>query len=121
MLFFNGKVAMGKENYNKEKDKYQKIFNENKQLKHDVARLKSEIERAKKPCKCQKPEKEYPMPIRQDKPQKRVEAVREISGGSCPLCSGVTIKAEYTRQGEEWALVRCTEPNCKYRTNGKKV
>lgn len=112
---------MGKESYNKEKDKYQKLFNENKELKHELSRTKAELERAKKPCKCQKAEKEYSVPPKQEKTSKRVEAVREIGGGNCPLCSGVTIKAEYTRQGEEWALTRCTEPGCKYRVNGKKI
>ena len=115
---------MGKKNFDVERDKYQKIFKENKELKQALAIAKSELERAKKPCKCQKPEKEYSPPTRQERPQekipKRVEAVQEIANGDCPVCSGITIKAEYTKMGIHMVLTRCTEPKCTFRMNVRK-
>lgn len=107
---------MGKEKFDKEKDRYQKLFNENKELKKRNNFLEHELERSKKSCDCQKVEKEDK---KQEKNVKKQELNTRSNGGDCPKCSSVMIRVDYSKMGDPWVLIRCTNPDCKHRTNEK--
>jgi len=100
---------MGKKKFNKEDDRYQKMFNENKELKRELSIAKNQIERSKKPCSCERPPKKE----KAKEPDLIVEK-SEI----CEKCGLEMAVVEYSKIGESWFFLRCP---AKHRTHGKKM
>ncbi len=101
----------------KDRANYQKLFNENKELRHELAKITNQLARSKRPCKCEKPSKE---PKEEKKSNKKQEVVLdEPTTQKCPTCGDQMFKVEYTKMGEDWCFFQCVKDK-KHRTTGKK-
>lgn len=105
-----GKNGRGKSpKVDKEYDKIQKIFHENKTLKEEIVRLESMLGRVDKgSClKCA----EAKSPKKKEKSKKTNPCVK------CP--EGNISVLEYSKGSENWGFEKCD--NCSYRGVGKKL
>jgi len=105
-----GKNGRGKSKKgDKEYDKLQKFFHENKKLKEEIARLEAIMKRVDKgSClKCS----EEKVPKKKEKPKKTNPCVK------CP--DGSLAILEYSKGSESWGFEKCD--NCSYRSVGKKL